>query len=138
MPGQSPIEHLLAAVGDRDADGAAALFAPDAHALWADGRHAESRDGIRALILDALATTRSMRLEVVRQWHQDDVWIAEITTTYVLRDWLEFQAPRAMVVQDGPDGITEVHIYGANERPLGEHGGPEAEIPIGGRPLLPL
>ena len=56
----------------------------------------------------------------------------------VLRDWLEFQAPRAMVVQDGPDSITEVHIYGANERPLGEHGGPEAEIPIGGRPLLPL
>ena len=69
----------------------------------------------------------------------DDVWVAEVESSYELRDWLQLNGlPRAYVVHEGPDGIREVHAYGAHERPLTEHRTGEEGTWLGGRWIPPL
>ena len=135
----SPMERLLIAIDERDADAIAALFAPDVQFLGVDGRRASGRDEAHRLISDVLSMVRTVSHEIISQWQHEDVWIAEVNLTYELQDWyLLRDAPRAFFVHQGPDGITELHIYGARERPLAEHGGDTAALRVGGRPMLPL
>jgi SnoaL-like protein len=135
----SPIERLLLAVDERDVDAIVALLSPDVQFLAVDGRRADGRDEARGLISDALSVVRRVSHEIISQWHHDEVWIAEVSLTYELQDWyLLRDAPRALFVHQGPEGITEWHIYGAHERPLAEHGGDSGELRIGGTPMLPL
>jgi hypothetical protein len=135
----SPIERLLNGIDERDADAIVALFAPDVQVLTVDGRRADGRDEAGRVISDALSEIRSVSHVVISQWQQADVWIAEVNLTYELQDWFLLRdAPRAFFVHQGADGITELHIYGARERPLAEHGGDTGELRVGGRPMLPL
>jgi hypothetical protein len=90
--------------------------------LTVDGRRAEGADAVREALTAALEALRSASHRITRQWHQDEVWIAEIEATYVLQDWLEMvDLPRAVVLYDGPAGATQLHFYGAQERPLSDH-----------------
>jgi ketosteroid isomerase-like protein len=136
---ESPIEQLLGAIDKRDVEGAMALMAPHCRLLVADGRRAEGAAGVRALLTDFVATVRSTTHSITAQWHEGDVWIAEVEASYELRDWLKISAlPRACVLREGPDGVAELHVYGAHERQLSDQGTEAEGMRIGGRWIPPL
>jgi hypothetical protein len=130
---------MLDALASLDADAAVALMAPECRFLAADGRRAEGVDAVRALLADHLSVLRSTAYRITAQWHQDDAWIAEVEADYELKDWLQVTAvPRALVVREGPAGVTDLHVYGAHERPLADHGSASGGIRLGGRWMPPL
>ena len=136
---ESPIEQLLGAIDKRDVEGAMALMAPNCRLLAVDGRRAEGEAGVRALLTDFVATVRSTTHRITAQWHQDDVWIAELEASYELTDRSKISAlPRACVLREGPDGVGELHFYGAHERQLSDHRTGEEGMRIGGRWIPPL
>ena len=136
---RSPIEQLFGAIDKRDVERALALMAPDCRLLTVDGRRAEGEAGVRALLTDFAATVRSTTHRITAQWHQDDVWIAEVEVSYELRDWSRISAlPRACVLREGRDGVAELHVYGAHERQLSDHRTGDEGMRIGGRWIPPL
>ena len=135
----SPIEALLGAFDTLEVDAVLALCAPDIRVRTADGRAAEGTAGVRELVASLVSELRSTSHRVVAEWHVDEVWIAEVESSYELRDWLQLnRLPRAYVVHRGPDGIREVHAYGAHERPLTEHRTGDEGSWLGGRWIPPL
>jgi Arc/MetJ-type ribon-helix-helix transcriptional regulator len=136
---ESPIEKLLEAFDALDIDAVMAQVAPDARLLVADGRRAEGSDAVRDLLTRFAADLRSTAHRITAQWHQDDVWIAEAEADYELRDWLQLTAlPRAFILYEGPEGIRDLHVYGAHEHPLTEHRTGEEGMRIGDRWIPPL
>lgn len=136
---ESPIEQLLAAVDALDADAVMALVAPGTQLLAVDGRRAEGADDVRQLVTDFLSTLRWTEHRITAQWHEDDVWIAELEASYELQDRLRLNAlPRALVLRDGPQGIAEVHFYGAHEQALTDHRTGEEGLWVGQRWIPPL
>ena len=136
---ESPIEQLLVAVDRLDLDAVMSLVAPDGRMLTADGRRAQGAVGIRTLISELLAPLRSTSHRIIAQWHQDNVWIAEVEASYELRDWLRLTAlPRAFVLYASPEGIAQLNVYGAHERPLTEHRTGEEGSWLGDRWIPPL
>lgn len=136
---QSPIEQFLDALDRLELEDTMALIAPDARVLVADGRRAEGTDAIRQLLGAFLGQLRSTTHRITAQWHQDDVWIAEVDASYELRDLLQLNAlPRAFIVRSGPDGISELRAYGAHEHRLSEHRTGDEGMRVGGRWLPPL
>ncbi len=135
----SPIEALLDAFDKLDADAVMALAAPEIRVRTADGRSAAGAEAVRELIVSLVSELRTTSHRIVAEWHVDDVWVAEVESSYELRDWLQLNGlPRAYVVHEGPDGIREVHAYGAHERPLTEHRTGDEGIWLGGRWIPPL
>jgi hypothetical protein len=135
----SPIEQLLAAVDKLDLDAVMALLAPDVRFLAVDGRRAQGTQAVRELVADFINQLRSTSHRITAQWHQDDVWIAEVESTYELQDYLQLKAlPRAFVLRMGPGGIVDLHVYGAHEQPLTEHRTGEEGMWVGGRWVPPL
>jgi SnoaL-like domain len=135
----SPIARLLAAIDQLDVEAAMALVAPDGRLLAVDGRRAQGTEAVRALLTDYLAKLRSTTHRITAQWHQDDVWIAEVEASYELQDWLQIRAlPRAFVMREGPDGFVDLRVYGAHEHPLTEHRTGTEGMRIGGRWIPPL
>ena len=93
---ESPITTWLEAVDKLDVDAAVAMFSADAQLLTADGRRAAGIDAVGDLLADYLSVVRSTSHRVTAQWHEDNVWIAEVEANYELRDYLELNAlPRA-------------------------------------------
>jgi hypothetical protein len=136
---ESPIAQLLGAIDSLDVEAAMGLMAPDCRLLTVDGRRAEGTDGASELLTDFLAAVRSTAHRITAQWHQDNVWIAEVEADYELKDWLRITAlPRAFVVRDGPDGVADVRVYGAHEQPLADHATGEEGMRIGGHWIPPL
>lgn len=136
---ESPIETLLEAVDALDIERVMALYAPDARLLAVDGRRAEGKDAVREFFTAFRADLRSTSHRIIAQWHQDNVSIAEVEATYELRDWLQLKSlPRVFILYEGPEGITELHVYGAHERPLTEHRSGEAGWYLGDRWVPPL
>ena len=135
----SPIQELLEACDALDVERMAELVAPDGRLLMADGRRAEGRDAVRQLLARLIRELRSTSHRIVHEWHQDDVWIAEVEADYELRDWFRLTSlPRAFVLYEGPDGISELHVYGAHEHPITEHRTGEEGMRIGDRWIPPL
>ena len=135
----SPIEALLDAFDRLDVEAIVGMSAPECRLRTADGRAAEGTQAVRELVTSLIAELRSTSHRIVAQWHVDDVWIAEVEASYELRDWLRVSAlPRAYVVREGPDGIRELHAYGAHERPLTEHRTGAEGMWIGERWIPPL
>lgn len=135
----SPIAQLLEAFDARDVDGVMAVVAPDARLLVADGRRVEGSDAVRGVITRFVAELRSTAHRIIAEWHQDDVWIAEVEADYELRDWLQITAlPRAFIAYEGSDGIRDLHVYGAHEHPITEHRSGEEGMQIGNRWIPPL
>jgi hypothetical protein len=136
---ESPIQQLLGALDNLDLEAVLALVAPNGRLLTADGRRAEGSDAVRELLAEFLGSVRSTSHRITAQWHQDDVWIAEVEADYDLKDWLRMDGlPRAFVLHEGPDGIADLHVYGAHERPLTEHRTGEEGMWIGDRWIPPL
>jgi hypothetical protein len=134
----SPIQQFLTAIDALDVDAVIALVEPDGHFLVADGRQAQGREAIRELVSDFVSALRSSRHSITAQWHQDNVWIAEVASNYELRDWLQLSVARAFIVRMGAAGIADAHIYGTHEprlsdRPTGEEG-----MWVSGRWIPPL
>ena len=122
-----------------DAEAAVALVAPDGRVTAPDGRCAEGIEAVRELLGGFLATLHSTTHRVTAQWHEDDVWIAEVEATYELKDRLRISAlPRAFILRDGPDGVADLRVYGEHERPLADHDSIDAGMRIGGRWMPPL
>jgi hypothetical protein len=135
----SPLDRLLTALDELDADAAAALFAPDGRLLTVDGRRAEGIEAIRALLSDFLGQLRSTTHVTTARWQQDDVWIAEVDASYELRDWLKLtDLPRVFVLRNGPEGCADLRAYGAHERALASHESDADLLPVGGLWLPPL
>lgn len=135
----SPIEQLLKAMDALDVDAAMALMAPDVRFLAVDGRRGEGEEAVRHLVADFISTLRSTSHRITAQWHQDDVWIAEVEGDYELQDWLQLKAlPRAFVLRVGSDGIADFRAYGAHEQPLTDHRTGGEGMWIGGRWVPPL
>jgi hypothetical protein len=135
----SPLVQLLAAIDKLDIDAAMSLCGPDCRFATADGRQVEGRDNVRVLLRDFLSVLRSTAHEITSQWHQDNVWFAEVLANYEMKDWLQIEAlPRAFVIRTAADGICDVRVYGANERRLGDQGTGEEPFRVGGRLVLPL
>lgn len=121
-----------------DVEAAIALMAPNCQMLAVDGRRAEGTAAVRELLADFLAAILQTTHRISEQWHQDDVWIAEVEATYELKDRVRIKRPRAFVLRDGPDGLVELHVYGAHERPLADDRTSEQGIRIDGRWIPPL
>ena len=135
----SPLVALVTALGRRDVDAAVALCSPDCRLATADGRRAEGRAGVHDLLAGFLSDLRSATYQLTAQWHQDEVWFAEVLASYELRDWLRLeQLPRAFVVRTDDAGICDVRVYGAHERELTDHQSAEGPYRVGGHVLLPL
>lgn len=135
----SPIDELLKAVDELDVDAAMALMAPDVRFQAVDGRRGEGREAVRQLLTDFIYTLRSTSHRITAQWHEDDVWIAEVEGDYELKDYLQLKAlPRAFVLRMVPGGIADFRAYGAHERPLTEHRTGEEGMWVGGRWVPPL
>ncbi len=133
------MDQLLRAIDTLDLEAAMALVAPDCLLLTVDGRRASGHDEMHRLLGDFLGALRSTAHRVTAQWHQDNVWIAEADATYELRDWLQLgPLPRAFILRDGPQGLVDVRVYGAHERPLNEHRTGEEGMFIGERWVPPL
>ena len=136
---ESPITTWLEAVDKLDVDAAVAMFSADAQLLTADGRRAAGIDAVGDLLADYLSVVRSTSHRVTAQWHEDNVWIAEVEANYELRDYLELNAlPRAFFVREGPQGISQMHVYGAHEHSLAEHPSGEEGMWVGERWIPPL
>lgn len=136
---ESPIEQLLDAIDRLDLEGAIALMAPDARVLVADGRRAEGTAAVGDLFREFLGQLRSTTHRITAQWHEDDVWIAEVDASYELRDWLQLnELPRAFIVRVGPSGVSELRAYGAHERRLSDRPTGEEGMWVGGRWIPPL
>jgi SnoaL-like protein len=136
---ESPIADLLVAVDKLDVEAATALFARDGCVRTADGRRADGIEAVRELLTDFLAGLRSTSHRTTAQWHEGDVWIAEVEATYELMDWLQTSPlPRAFVLRQGPDGIADLRVYGAHERPLADHPTGEDGTWLRGRWIPPL
>jgi hypothetical protein len=134
-----PIEQLLRAIDELDVERVLALAAPDVRLLTVDGRRSAGTTGMRELLTDFLTALRSSTHRITAQWHEDDVWIAEVDATYELRDLTRLGVlPRAFIVRAGPDGLSDVRAYGAHERPLGELSSREHEMRLGGHWIPPL
>jgi hypothetical protein len=134
-----PIEQLLRAVDELDVEGVIALAAPDVRLLTVDGRRSVGTTGMRELLTDFLASLRSSTHRITAQWHEDDVWIAEVDATYELKDLTRLGVlPRAFIVRGGPEGLSDVRVYGAHERPLAELSSREHEMRLGGHWIPPL
>jgi SnoaL-like domain len=139
MVSDSPIDQLLRAIDRLDVEAVMALMAPECRLLTVDGRRAEGTTAARELVTDFLAKVRSSTHRITDQWHEDNVWIAEVEATYELKDSLEMGAlPRAFVARDGPDGFVDLHVYGAHEPPLADHRTGDEGIRIGGLWMPPL
>jgi hypothetical protein len=135
----SPIQQLLDAVDTLDVDQVMALAAPSPRILIADGRRAQGTEGVRALLGELLATLRVATHRVTAEWRQQDVWIAEVDASYELRDGTQTATlPRAVIGHFGPDGVSELHIYGAHEHPLEEQDEAQGGLILGGRWIPPL
>jgi hypothetical protein len=136
---ESPIEQLLGALDKLDTEAALALLAPDARLLSVDGRRAQGTKALREMFADFGAMLRSSTHRITAQWHEDNVWIAEIEATYELKDRVRIgPLPRAFVLRDGADGVADIRVYGANERPLADEDTLEDGIWLSGRWLPPL
>jgi hypothetical protein len=135
----SPIERFLDAIDRLDLEGTMALMAPDARVLFADGRRARGSEAVRELFGEFLGQLRSTTHRITGHWHQDDVWIAEAECSYGLGESLELDAlPRAFIVRAGPNGISELRVYGAHEHPLSDRPTGEEGMWVGGRWIPPL
>jgi hypothetical protein len=136
---KSPIEQLLGAIDDLDVERTMALLAADARLLMIDGRDAEGAAAVRELITTFLDALRTSTHRITAEWHQENVWIAEVEATYELKDFTRLGSlPRVFVLRDGPNGFTDLRVYGAHERTLPEHGSRETEMRLGGRRMPPL
>lgn len=136
---QSPLVELLAAIDKLDVESVVALCAPDCRFTTADGRQADGRAETGQLLSEFLAQLRSTSHEITSHWHVEDAWIAEVLASYELQDWLKIEGlRRAFVVRAGPEGIHDLRVYGANERPLSDHRSADDTVRIGGRVVLPL
>ncbi len=136
---ESPIARLLTAFDLLDVDAVAALLAPECRLLMADGRREEGEQEIRQLLAGTFSVLRSAAHTIVAEWHLDGVWIAEVQANFVLQDWLELkELPRAVIVREGPRGISSLHVYGAHEHPLAEHRTGGEGMWLGGRWIPPL
>jgi hypothetical protein len=135
----SPIDRVLEAIDKLDLEGVVGLFDEKAQLWIVDGRRAEGRDQIRALMGNFLSKLRSTSHRVVRQWHVDDFWIAEVLADYEMKDYLQISdLPRAWIGRLGSDGLVETHVYGAHETPLEDHRTGNEGMWIGGRWVPPL
>ena len=135
----SPIQRLVQAMDGLDVDGLVALFAPAGKLMTADGRHAEGADGLRALLTEFFDALRSTTHTITEEWHKDNVWIGEVDASYELRDWLQMNhLPRVFVVRAGSEGIDDLRVYGAHERPISEHRTGEEGMWVGARWIPPL
>lgn len=135
---ESPLRSLLAAMDKLDVEATMALCGSECRFLAVDGRHAEGHEAVRQLVSDFLSQLRSTTHEITSQWHQDDVWIAEVTASYELMNWLRMEGlPRAIIIRVAADGIRDIRAYGAGERQLIEHT-EEEPTRVGGRTFLPL
>jgi hypothetical protein len=136
---ESPIEQFLDAIDQLELEAIMALMAPDVRVLVADGGRAEGTEAVRQLFGKFLDQLRSTTHRVSAQWHEDDVWIAEAEASYELRDWLQLNAlPRVFIVRKGPQGISELRVYGAHETRLSEHPTGDEGMWVGGRWVPPL
>jgi hypothetical protein len=136
---ESPIEQLLKAIDELDVDAAITLAAPDIRFLAADGRRGEGIEAMREFITDFVSGVRHTTHRITAQWHQENVWIAELEASYELKDYLQLNGlPRAVVLRMEPDGIADLRVYGAHERPLTEHRTGEEGMWVGGRWVPPL
>jgi hypothetical protein len=135
----SPIDRLLGALDRLDSDAAMSLLAPDCGLLTADGRRAEGTAAVGELLASFLATLSGATYRITAQWHQDDVWIAEVDASYELEDGLQINSlPRAIVLRLGPKGVASLHFYGAHEHQLTDHRTGQEGIRVDGRWIPPL
>jgi hypothetical protein len=133
------MHELLEAIDRLDLDGAMALFAPGARLLTADGRRADGGQAVRALLGDFLSMLRSTTHTVTAEWHAENAWIAEVDAVYEFTDGFETAVlPRACVLLGGSEGLSDVHVYGAHERPRGGYGEASEGLRVGGRWIPPL
>jgi hypothetical protein len=119
---ESPIQELVTAIDTLDADAVMALLGPEPRLLTVDGRRANGREAVHALLEEFLASLRACSHKITAQWHQNDTWIAEIEASYELQDTLELtRLPRVLVAAIESERIADLRAYGAHEHPLTEH-----------------
>jgi hypothetical protein len=129
MP-DSPIRAFLTAIDAFDVEAAASQFADRATLTMAFGQRAEGHEQLREALRSFVSELRATRHDVTAEWNPEaDVWIAELTALYELRDFNQLGPfRRAIVVHSGPTGIVDMSIYGAHELPLSQAERPYQEV----------
>jgi SnoaL-like domain len=133
------MEQLLDAMDRLDVEALVSMYAAGGRLMTADGRHAQGTEAVRALLSEFFGALRSTTHKITAQWHQDNVWIAEIDASYEMRDWLQMNGlPRVFVLREGADGIDDLRVYGAHEHALTDHRTGEEGMWVGSRWIPPL
>ena len=113
MKEESPIALFLTAVDSFDLDAAMSAFTSDSQLLMSDGRKVEGSKSVKTMLEGFLRQLRSVTHEIQAEWHVDDVWIAETTASYELRDWQRFEGlRRAVICRVDSRGIVDLRFYG--------------------------
>jgi hypothetical protein len=122
-----------------DIDGATSAFAPNAEVLTVYGREGKGLDQARAVLTELFEELRGVDHQVTSEWNPEPgVWIAEVTATYVLKDFSR-RGPylRVIVLRVGDAGIEQLRIYGSREPPFTAEGGYQEVLgPHGWLPTL--
>jgi hypothetical protein len=136
----SPLTSWLEDVDRLDFEAAIAPFSNDVRLLTTDGRRATGVDDVRALLGEFLSQVRAVTHEVTAQWHEDNVWIAEVAARYELVDYLQTSPlPRVFIMREDADGkIADLRVYGAHEQELLNHRTGGEGMLIGKRWIPPL
>jgi ketosteroid isomerase-like protein len=135
----SPMKQLLAAVDSLDVDAVIALLTREAKFLTIDGQRAQGTAAVRELLSDFVAPLRATTHEVTAEWHEDDVWIAELDATYERTDGEQTGVlARVIVLRERPDGIADLRAYGAQAPLLTDPHGEQGGMRLGGRWIPPL
>jgi ketosteroid isomerase-like protein len=139
MP-DSPLAAVLEAIDALDVDAFVSLFAPDGNLLTTNGTVGHGTEHVRAVIGDFIGELYGTTHTVTAQWHPEDgVWIAEVDATYDVKQHGRLGPyPRAVVLHQGPGGITELRFYGMHELPLATSTRPYQDVVVDGHWLATL
>ncbi len=111
---------VLSAIDALDRDGILSLCSPDVELMTAYGSEGKGLDEASAIFTELFRELRHTHHEIHTEWNPEpDVWIAEVTATYELRD-ASIRGPfRRVFILRAQDGLmTQLRIYGSHEQPL--------------------
>ncbi len=135
---ESPIGQLLQAVDALDVDAVMRISSPECRILTVDGQRAGGAEAVRAVLEGFVARLHSASHRVSAEWHEDNVWIAEVDAVYELADGVRLgPLARAFIVRVDGEQLVDVRVYGAHERPLDDSVNPQG-LRVGGRWLPAL
>jgi uncharacterized protein (TIGR02246 family) len=106
------INQVFTLVDQRDADGFAALFAPDGRFTFGNAEPVLGRPAIAEGVTAFFASIRSVRHRIVNHWEVGADTVVELTVDYHRLDGKTVTVPAVSIwTREGGDLITDYRIF---------------------------